>query len=143
MKSLIVLDSVVDVYSHLFAEIIKESIKELYNPDFIIDMDEEIYSFSFLDEKIIILHIKEDSVVNIETLSYSSFITKEVIQQLCSIEKLPTRLQRYKRLGEERFRQEIKRDLQNGNIITENNKVYWEQYEITLKLSDRKKLEGV
>ena len=143
MLELSVQDHVVESYSRLFLNVLKVSIKELYNPEFIIHSENVTNSFAFLEKEVVVLRLEDGTVTDLEWKTYSSFIKESIVLQLCGIERLPPRLKRYRRLGIERFKNEIKNELQNGNIVTSQNIAVWERYDIRMLLNEQLQLVAI
>lgn len=136
MLSISVEEQALKRYCELFPEMVVDMMKELINPDFVIDQDESIYSFLFFSDYILILRIQSNTIGNVHKMTYDSFISNEIVKTLFESEKLPSRLARYKRLGIERFKLEIKRSLQNGAIIADKRSVTWSEYNIELQVNE-------
>ncbi|MEM5007399.1 hypothetical protein ABEP42_13900 [Priestia megaterium] len=136
MLSISVEEQALKRYCELFPEMVRDMMKELINPDFVVRQEEITYSFLFFSDYVLILKIQSNTIGNVHRMTYEHFISNEVVQNLSESEKLPSRLARYKRLGTERFKSEIKRSLQNGTIIADKRSVIWREYNIELQIND-------
>ncbi|MGG4103078.1 hypothetical protein AAXB25_04035 [Paenibacillus lautus] len=96
-------------------------------------------AYHFFDEFVIKLTIQDNIVSKIQSLTYDKFAPGEFIQQFRHLSAPPKRLERYLKLGEERFRIEIKEALQSNQFIplVRNSNVWlWSEYDIRLAIKN-------
>jgi hypothetical protein len=94
--------------------------------------------YQFFDEFIIKLMVQDNIVLKIKSLTYDEFAPKELIQQFKFLSDPPHRLERYLKLGDERFRFEIKEALQSNQfvpLITNSQVWIWSEYDIRLAIN--------
>nr|WP_239585480.1 hypothetical protein [Amphibacillus cookii] len=115
----------------------------MVNNRFLLKENHYELSVSFYENYIVLIKIKNDTVMELTRGSYEHFIPDRFLSELSKIENLPPRLKRYKNLGYNRFRDEIKDSLKDGKIIVKNNKVIWLDYNFSLKVDQNIALEGI
>jgi len=128
-------------FSNFFGPIIKEQITTFYNPDFLINFASRSYSFSFLQEEIIIFILEGKNILDIKRADYKELIPDSFLTDLLSLEILPSRVRRYKQIGKERLRQELADELRIGGITAENTTVLWDNYPFKIGISPELKME--
>lgn len=126
---------VISNFFNHFEEDHKNYIRMWYNPDFIVPSSQYCYSFSFLKEEVIVCGIFEKKIVDITKFDYMDFISDTFLNILLSLDSLPSRLARYKRIGLQRLRKEIIDELQLGGITTNGENAYWNDYDLKISFS--------
>ncbi|UUI41171.1 hypothetical protein [Oceanobacillus oncorhynchi] len=135
--------SAVEDFEKLFVDSIEESIRKMVNSKFLLRKSNYELSISFYENYIVFIKIENSTVMELARSSYEDFIPDEFIEIFLDIQNLPPRLKRYKTLGLNSFRNEIKESLKDGKIIVENNNVIWSDYNFCLKVDQNTKLEGI
>lgn len=135
--------SAIEDFKRIFVESIESSIRKMINNRFLLKENQYEISISFFEEDIVFIKIKNDSVIELNRVSYEHFIPDGFLENLSAVYNLPQRLNRYKKMGLDRFRSEIKESLQDGKIIVQNNTVHWPDYNFNLKVNRNISLESI
>lgn len=142
--SYLIKSSAIEDFENIFIESIEDSIRRMVNNRFLLKEYQSELSFSFYENYLVIIQIKNGTVTKLTRCSYAHFIPDKFLNNLSAVQNLPPRLRRYRSLGFKRFRNEIKESLITGKIIVENNNVLWPDYNFNLKFSSKKvSLESV
>ncbi|MEK4662330.1 hypothetical protein ABEW61_24420 [Paenibacillus amylolyticus] len=131
-------NSAVSSYVDIFMNDLKRNILSLYNPEFEIFKYDTYYSYVFHDANIIILENNSGNITNISITNYNDFIPIILFENFKELKNLPVRLERLKKLGHERFRNEIKDNLMYQRI-QQNEKTctaLWLDYGIEFVIGD-------
>lgn len=124
-------------YCQLFYREIEESIFQLCRSDYIVHNSLGTMAFNFLDQNLTVVFLKDGEVIDIRGIEYCHFAPVEFIKQFYQIDGLPARLQRYLRLGETRFREEIINAFQMNKMVilgSEHGVFLWEEYDLKIQI---------
>ncbi|MBB2483572.1 hypothetical protein H5P36_25910 [Bacillus sp. APMAM] len=144
MKQLSVSQDAIKKYIGHFKNEIAKTISGLYNEDFVYSSDDKKFSFVFLNDFTLVLVAEKETIVDISPLNYDTFISDDFIKKIMDSPSLSPRLNRYKELGINRFKEEIIENFRLGNMCIDNSgKVSWEDYNLTFRLNDSLMLESL
>jgi hypothetical protein len=132
-------DSALRSYCQLFSKDIERNIQQLCFSDYTLKLKDYDVAYHFFDDSIIKITVQDNTVSNIQSLTYDEFAPVELIQQFMLLSDPPKRLERYLKLGEERFRVEIKEALQSSQFVPliNNSHVWvWSEYDISLAINN-------
>ncbi len=130
-------------YLGFFDPFIHEQIKTYYNPEFLIHYAPKTYSFSFLQNEIIISTLEGEMISDIKRVGYKELIPDSFLTQLLAMECTPSRLKRYRRIGVERLRIELADELRLGAITAMEANAFWNDYQIKIKISPALAMEKI
>lgn len=130
-------------YINFIQKNLEEDLIGLYNDNFVLVNGSVCYSFLFLEDSIIVLKVVDSSIEDLKNLSYESFVSDKVIEEMKSLNFVPPRLSRYISLGESRLKNEIKQHLILGNIYVENGKALWEGLNYYFTFDENNRLHSI
>ncbi|EFI70137.1 hypothetical protein BFZC1_02917 [Lysinibacillus fusiformis ZC1] len=131
-------------FHNLFGSFMEEHISTYYNPNFIINSQHSAYSLSFLKDIVIVSMIENDTISDIKRFDYNDLIPDSFLNQLLNLESLPSRVQRYRKIGVERLRLEIIDELRLGAITTiEDSTAIWDDYSLKIKISEELQMKQI
>ncbi|QTH40760.1 hypothetical protein J4772_24765 [Cohnella sp. LGH] len=90
-----------------------------------------------MERNLAVAFLRDGEVVDIKGIEYCHFAPFEFIQQFYQIDGLPARLQRYLRLGETRFRDEIINAFQMNKMVLKfprHGIFLWEEYNLKIEI---------
>lgn len=141
MVELFVDNQACDNFFSFFGPIAEKQIATFYNPDFIINFAPIAYSLAFLKDEIIIFTLKGRRVIDITRSDYNELIPDSFLSDLLNLEKIPSRVKRYRKIGKERLRKELADELRLGGITAQNTIAIWENYHLKIIISPELKME--
>ncbi|WP_372010070.1 hypothetical protein NBRC13296_05760 [Paenibacillus chitinolyticus] len=124
-------------YCRLFYREIEESICQLCRSDYILHNNLGTMALNFLERSLAVAFLKDGEVVDIKEIEYYHFAPLKFIRQFYQIDGLPSRLERYLRLGETRFRDEIINAFQLNKMViksSEHEFFLWEEYNLKIEI---------
>ncbi|MGE8078111.1 hypothetical protein [Peribacillus loiseleuriae] len=136
MKELLVGKDAINSYVNYFNRELEKEISSLYNEDFVYINNDKQLSFVFLDDITLVLILSSKTIIDLSVISYDYFVSDRLTREIMNYSHLSPRLERYKALGILRFKEEIKENLQLGNICVVGEDVLWVDYNLKIKLND-------
>ncbi|NHM31288.1 hypothetical protein G8761_11875 [Bacillus sp. C11] len=143
MVQLSVDDQAIRKFSSFFVPFVEEQIVTYYNPDFLINFSSTSYSFSFLQNEIIICFLKGVRISDIKRLEYKEFIPDSFLTNLLNNDNIPSRLKRYRRIGTNRLRLELADELRLGGIFARETTAIWDNYQLKIRISSALQMEQI
>lgn len=130
-------------FSSLFGSLVEEQISSYYNPDFTIHYPPRSYSFAFLKNSIVICEIEENRILDMKSFNYIDFIPDSFLNALLSMEQLPSRVGRYRKIGLDRLRSEMVDELRLGAITAEDSTATWNDYQLKFYISPTLQMDRI
>lgn len=119
----------------LFGSLVEAQVSSYYNPDFTIHYPPHSYSFAFLNNSIVICDIEQNRILDIKSFNYTDFIPDSFLNALLSMEQLPSRVKRYRKIGVDRLRSELVDELRLGAITAQDSTATWNDYDLKFYIS--------